>query len=91
MNTAKETVSIIEKIVRSVLNSYNIPQQIYHYGTIQRVNGDGTVNLYIDGSPDLKRNIRCNPDIPIKETDKVIVIYINGDAKNAFVFCRRSK
>ena len=89
MNIAQETIDAIKKIVRATLKEYNINQQIHHYGTVERVNGDNTVNIHIDGAEEIKRNVRCNPDVVFKETDKVIVLYINGNSKSPFVLCRR--
>ena len=83
-------VESIKTMVYSILSDYNSHQQ-YHYGTIKRINGDGTVDLYIDGSDNVKKNIQCNPDINIRETDKVIVLYVNGNSKDSFVLCKRAK
>ena len=82
--------SSIKSVVDSVLKDLGLLENEWHYGTITRVNGDGTVNVRIDGSTDSTNYVTCNPDIRIQETDKVIILYVNRNKQNPYVMCKKN-
>ena len=57
MNAAEKTIKIIESVVRSVIKDMGLTNQLYHYGTIQKVHNDNSVDLYVDGASELKKYI----------------------------------
>ena len=84
-------ITFVKDVVNSVLNEKGLNTDEWHFGTIKRVNTDGTVNLYIDGSKDIASNVSYNPDLFLQPTDKVIVVFLNRSRQNAFVLCKKAK
>ena len=92
MTNTESFISSVIAIVNMVLTEKGITgNSIWHYGLVTNVNSDGTLDVRIDGSDEATKRVRANPDVDFKATDRVILLYVNGDAKNAFVFCRRNK
>lgn len=85
-------LSSVKSIVYQVLNEKNlINNNVWHYGVITNINSDGTVDAQIDGSKTITKRLAANPDVDFKSSDRVIIIYVFGIKKNAFVLCRRTK
>ena len=61
----------------------------FTYGTIEKANGDGTADVFIEGNTEPVRYMRCNPDVSFNTADRVIILYVNNNKKNAFVLCKR--
>ena len=80
----------IKIIVNQVLEE-NLSNSQTTYGTVKTVNGDGTLDIFIEGNSEPIRYVRCNPDVEFNPADRVIVLYVNNNKRNAFVLCRREK
>ncbi len=88
MNT-ENFIEQIKTIVYQTLNENSIFSGQFTYGTIEKVNGNGTVNVFIEGNTQSVKYVHCNPDAKFNTADRVIILYVNNNKNNAFVLCRR--
>lgn len=89
-NISNTFLNTIKLIVNNIIQESGLLENEWHYGTIERINGNGTANVRIDGSNIATTYVPYNPDINIKETDKVIILYINRNKQNAYIMCKKS-
>lgn len=88
MNT-ENFIEQIKIIVYQILNENAMFSGQFTYGTIDKVNGDKTVDVFIEGNTESAKHIHCNPDVEFNTADRVIILYVNNNKRNAFVLCRR--
>jgi len=83
-------IDIIEQITEKILDKKGLLTQEWHLGTIESVNGDNSLNVYIDGSSYVTPSVPCNPQYDFQTGDSVWVQYINGKQSNKFIPSRRA-
>jgi hypothetical protein len=84
----KQFYEMVRTIVRDELKSQNIVGQ-WHLGTVTEVTDTKQLKVIVDAG-ELSQTIPCNPSVTFAVNDEVWVVYINGNARDKFVLCKRA-
>lgn len=87
--TQDKFINAIEMIIEKYLNKIGFFVMEWHLGTVESVNEDATLNVYIDGSSTVTPNVPCNPQYNFQVGDYVWVQYVNRKISNKFIPYRR--
>lgn len=82
-------IEIIQKIVMNLLEKMGFLVHEWHLGKVNKVNENGTLDIFIDGSDFSTPSIPANPDVDFSEGDYVWVHFINRNPNNLFVPYKR--
>ena len=82
-------IDLIQQIVLKTLEKLGLFQDEWHFGKVESQNANGTLNLYIDGSDYVTREIPCNPNTSFSVNDEVFVHFINRNSYDMFVPYKR--
>lgn len=79
---------LIEDAVMNVLKTNNLLNGQWQFGEVAEVISQSKLKVYANGS-DIASTIHCNPDITFNVGDHVLILKINGHARDRFVLSRR--
>lgn len=82
-------IKTIQSIVNNLLENQGFFTHEWHLGTIESVNANGTLNVYIDGSSIVTPSVPANPDITFVAGDKVWIHFVNRNPNNLFIPYKR--
>lgn len=84
----KQDYRQIKEMIHDELRTLKLLTGQWHVGTVDTVTSTTRLKVFLDGST-TSITIPCNPDVTFVAGDKVWVVFINGNARDKFVLCKR--
>lgn len=85
----KQNYDVIVEIVKDILRKEGLLVGNWHLGIVNEVISSTKLKVMVDGGTSAQ-TVSCNPDIIFSEGDHVWVVFINGNARDKFVLCKRA-
>ncbi len=82
-------IRVIQNIVNNLLYKKGFFTHEWHFGKVESINVDDTLNVYINGSSYVTPSIPANPDITFNVNDSVWIHYVNRNPGNLFIPYKR--
>ncbi|QZY57172.1 hypothetical protein [Crassaminicella profunda] len=82
-------IQMIHNIIDNYLRKKGLLTHEWHLGIVTNVNANGTLNVYINGSPNISPSIPANQDITFEAGNPVWVHFVNRNPQSLFVPYKR--